>query len=169
MKVDKLQEELHRLQELHSEGTLSNEEFTQAKAIVLEQFSIADVTNSTEQIILASTEKRDVDQNQWTMFLHLSLLTGYIVPFSGVIISILIWQLKKKEIPLLDVHGKNMINWEISKFIYGIVSIWLSAIFIGFLLLAALAGCNLVFVIIAALKARNGKVWQYPLAIPFLK
>jgi len=40
------------------------------------------------------------------MFLHFSLLAGYVVPIAGLIAPIIIWQLKKNELPGLDEHGK---------------------------------------------------------------
>jgi uncharacterized Tic20 family protein len=40
---------------------------------------------------------------------------------------------------------------------------------IGIPLLFALSVTHIVFVIIAGIKANNGEVWKYPLAITFFK
>jgi uncharacterized Tic20 family protein len=44
------------------------------------------------------------------MLLRLSMLAGYMVPMAGLIVPIVIWQLKKAELPVLDPHGKNAVN-----------------------------------------------------------
>jgi uncharacterized Tic20 family protein len=62
------------------------------------------------------------EQKQTGMFLHLSQLINLILPFGGIIAPILIWQLKKEEIPALDAHGKMVVNWIISSLIYWVVS-----------------------------------------------
>jgi len=66
-------------------------------------------------------------------------------------------------------HAKNALNWQLSSIIYYIVSFILMIILIGFLLLFAVYIVNIVFSIIAAVKASEGETWKYPLSIPFLK
>lgn len=109
------------------------------------------------------------EQKQTGMFLHLSQLLNFVVPFGGVVAPVLIWQLKKDEIPALDAHGKMVANWMISSLIYGIVSLILCIVLIGILGLLALAVTSIVFPIIGAVKANNGEHWEYPLTIKFLK
>ena len=71
--------------------------------------------------------------------------------------------------PALDAHGKMVVNWMISSTIYAVVSIVLCLILVGFLMLIALAIVGILFPIIGGIKANNGELWQYPLAIRFLK
>src|SRR5262249_11468845 len=106
---------------------------------------------------------------QWAMFLHLSLLAGFVVPLAGLVLPIVIWQLKKTELPELDVHGKIVVNWIISMIIYGFVSAILILVLIGIPLLIAVGIVGIVFPIIGGIKANNGEVWKYPLSIPFVK
>ena len=82
---------------------------------------------------------------------------------------ILIWQLKKAELPGLDVHGKNATNWMISALISAVVGFILTRAIIGGPLLIVLGVLGVVFPIIAAINANNGVVWQYPLTIQVLK
>ena len=111
----------------------------------------------------------DSQTRQMALFLHLSQFLGYVVPIAGKIVPILIWQLKKNEMPGLDEHGKNVTNWIISMFIYAIISGILCLILIGFPMVLALIVMEIVFPIIGGIKANNGEVWKYPLAIPFFK
>lgn len=109
------------------------------------------------------------DIGQWALFLHLSQFAGYIVPFAGWIAPILIWQLKKAEMPALDPHGKVVMNWIISELIYFAVSIILVFVVVGIPLLVALLLLGIIFPIMGAIKAGDGIVWKYPLSITFLK
>ncbi len=109
------------------------------------------------------------EERQMGMFLHLSQLINVIVPMGGIVAPIVLWQVKKDEMPALDAHGKAVVNWLISSVIYIVISLVLSIILIGFLTLFAVMILALVFPIIGAIKANNGELWEYPLAIRFLK
>ena len=60
------------------------------------------------------------ETRNWAMFLHLSLLSGFLIPFAGLIAPIVIWQLKKEEMPEIDAHGKMVANFILSMLIYGV-------------------------------------------------
>jgi uncharacterized protein len=109
------------------------------------------------------------EAQMWAMFLHLSQLGNFLVPFSGVVAPIVIWQLNKDKMATIDEHGKVVVNWMISAFIYAIVCALLVLLLIGIPLLIVLAVLGVVFPIIGGIKANNGEVWKYPLSITFLK
>lgn len=62
---------------------------------------------------------RDREVRQWAMFLHFSLLAGYVVPLAGLVAPIIIWQVKKADLPELDAHAKIVLNWLISLDLWG--------------------------------------------------
>jgi len=66
-------------------------------------------------------------------------------------------------------HARRALNWQLSLLLYGFVSGALVLVLIGIPLLLALAACDFVFCVIAAVKAADGARWNYPMAIPFLK
>lgn len=109
----------------------------------------------------------DQDTRQWATFIHLSLLAGVLVPGAGFILPIILWQVKKDELPGIDAHGKVVANWLVSALIYGIASSLLLFVLIGFPLLGILALLALAFPIIGAIKANEGVLWPYPLSIRF--
>ena len=119
--------------------------------------------------LVAQTTEVEQQTRQMAMFLHLSVLAGFIVPFAGLIVPILIWQMKKDELPLIDVHGKNVVNWIISALIYTVICFILWFVLIGIPLSIALGLIGIIFPIIGAIKGNNGEVWKYPLTISFLK
>jgi uncharacterized protein len=118
-----------------------------------------------------TTEKgaSDNDFRTWAMVLHLSLLAGYtVVPLVGLIAPIVIWQIKKNEMPAIDEHGKIVVNWIISSLIYSAIGFVLMFILIGVPILIALYVLGIVFPIIGAIKANSGIAWKYPLSINFI-
>jgi hypothetical protein len=115
-------------------------------------------------VMHTSTDERT---RQWSLILHLSQFAGYLVPGLGFIAPILIWQIKKAELPGLDPHGRAVTNWMISLIIYLGAAFLLAFVLIGMPLLVILGILGVVFPIVGALKASNGQVWKYPLAIPF--
>jgi uncharacterized Tic20 family protein len=54
-------------------------------------------------------------------FLHLSALTQYIIPFGNYIFPIIIWSAKKNESEFVDANGKNVLNFQLSLFLYSVV------------------------------------------------
>ena len=109
------------------------------------------------------------DEKQMGMFLHLSrLLDAFVFPI-GAVVTVVLWQTQKDKMPALDAHGKMVTNWLISSLIYGVASIVLMFVLIGFLTGFALWIMMIVFPIIGGIKANNGELWEYPLTIKFLK
>jgi len=121
----------------------------------------------------SNTETRTIpntkEVGQWALFLHLSQFAGYLVPLAGWIAPIIIWQLKKAEMPALDAHGKVVANWILSEIIYGAISVILVFVAIGIPILIVLFVLGIIFPIIGAIKAGDGIVWKYPLSISFFK
>jgi hypothetical protein len=156
-------DEIERLNRLRESGAITEDEFVQAKLRVLNPAA----TPEDRRVPPAA----DVEQQtrEWAMFLHLSQLLGFLVPLGGLIAPILIWQLKKTELPGLDAHGKVVLNWVLSALIYFVAAGLLTLILIGIPLLLAVVVLTAVFPIIGGVKANNGELWRYPLSIQFLK
>jgi len=105
--------------------------------------------------------------NQWAMALHLSVFAGYAIPFAGLVAPIIIWQVKKEQMPEIEVHGRIVCNWILSFLIYMAISIALWLIGIGFFITWFLGLLALIYPIIGAVKASNGEAWPYPGSIRF--
>ncbi len=115
------------------------------------------------------TPDANKDLRTWAIILHLSVLSGLAVPMAGLIVPVVIYLLKKDQLPALTPHAHVVFNWLISAIIYAVVSFILMVVGIGVLLLLALALLSLIFPIIGAIKASEGTVWPYPLSIQFFK
>lgn len=158
-----LTDELERLQRLHRDGTLTDAEYARAKAAVLDAPARVPADRRGDDAALAGGDER-----QWAMFVHLALLAGLVVPLAGFVLPIVLWQMKKGEMPGIDAHGREVTNWMISSLIYWVVCAALAFVLIGIPLLIALVVVSFVFPIIGGLKANDGVLWRYPLTIRFL-
>ena len=102
----------------------------------------------------------------WCVACHLSALAGFVLPAFGHILGpLIVWLVKRGDSSEIDAHGKEALNFQISMLIYNIVAGVLCLLLIGFALLAVLHILNVVFVIIAALKASEGQLYRYPLTL----
>ncbi len=103
------------------------------------------------------------------MLCHLIALVGFIIPLGSIIGPLVIWLVKKDEMPFVNDQGKESLNFEITMLIGVIICLILTFVVIGLFLLVALGIYWLVFVIIAAMKANEGIAYRYPYAIRLIK
>lgn len=121
----------------------------------------AKTTATTDVCATCGTKVTDKENNTLPILTHvLGLLTGWLGP--------LIILLATSEEPAKN-HARMALNWQLSFVIYALVSTLLALIFVGFFLLIAISILDVVFCIMAAVKAERGELWKYPITIPFLK
>lgn len=117
-------------------------------------------------------EPADPVLRRWTVILHLSALAGMVVPFGNILAPLVIWLVKKPEIPALNPAGKAVLNFQISYTIYIIGSVIAFGIFaclvVPIVLPIAVSIAWLVLTIIGAVKASNGERYQFPLVMKLI-
>ena len=89
--------------------------------------------------------------------------------FTGFVGALVIWLIKKEESPWVDKQAKEALNFQISIAIYFFVAFLTTFILIGAILMPLVYIFNLVFCIIATIKANNGEEYSYPLCIRLIK
>jgi len=110
------------------------------------------------------------DERMWAMFCHLAALSALLgIPFGNVVGPLIVWLIKRNEMPMVDEHGKKSLNFQITMAIAGAIAFLSVFVLVGFALLPAVAIFALICTIIAAVKASNGEQWDYPLSIKFIK
>jgi len=123
------------------------------------------------------TEEMSKDARMWAMFCHLGGLAGLlpILPAIGSVIApLIIWQVKKDDFTFVDEQGKEAVNFQISMLLYAIIGTvaclvtCVGAVLIPFFL-PIVGIVDVVFLLIAAIKANNGQHYRYPLSIRFIK
>ena len=149
-------DEIEKLNQLRQSGAITEEEYQTSKSALLRE---QQTPESKPNQMTVSTQ---MDEKTWTILLHLSQFCGFLIPLAGLVVPIVLWQIKKKESPLIDQHGRIVANWMLTAFIAGVVFFMLSFILIGIPLLVLLGVLCIVFPIVGAIKANDGIAWPYP-------
>jgi uncharacterized Tic20 family protein len=111
-------------------------------------------------------EQKPATQDERTM----AVLSHVLTFVAGFLAPLIIYLLKKDESAFVREHAKESLNFQISIFIYAMISVVLIfAFFIGILGLIVLGILSFVTVIIGTIKASEGKPYRYPLCIRIIK
>lgn len=106
----------------------------------------------------------------WAIFCHLSAFLMFILPPIGNILGpLLVWCIKKDQMPAVNEEGKESLNFQISMTIYMFVAglLWIFAI--GGLLMFGLVLANIMLVVAASIKTSNDEKFHYPGTIRFIR
>ncbi len=110
------------------------------------------------------------DERMWGMFCHLAALAAFVgIPLGNILGPLIVWLIKRDEFPFVADQGKESLNFQISMSIYGLICIPLMFVVIGIFLLFALMIVDVVFIVIATMKANEGTLYRYPLTIRLIK
>ena len=96
------------------------------------------------------------------MIAHLSALAAFVVPFGNMLGPLIVWQMKKEEMPLAGAEALEALNFHITVSIAFVAAIILSVVLIGFLLMPVIGIGALAFTIIGAIQANQGTPYKYP-------
>ena len=110
------------------------------------------------------------EDKQLLVLTHLSQLLDFVTGIGGFIVPLVLWLTKKDEVFDMDRHGKAILNFRISMFIYILICIPLILLLgLGIIGIIAIAFGYLIFPIIKAIKASNNEAPSYPFSITFIK
>jgi len=132
----------------------------------------SDVTNSSW--VTGEIEK---DARVWAMVCHLAGLAGLspLLPIIGSAVApLVIWQLKGEKFPFVAEQGRRAVNFQLSMLLYCTVAVGICFVTLVGIRLIPVIFCvaglvDLIFVLIAAVKANQGEHYRYPLTIRFFK
>ncbi|MGK0454820.1 MAG: putative Tic20 family protein [Paraglaciecola sp.] len=110
------------------------------------------------------------ENKQLLVLTHLSQLLDFVTGIGGFVVPLILWLTKKDEIRNMDAHGKAILNFRISMFIYILICIPLILLLgMGIIGLIAIGFFYLIFPIINAIRASNNEAPKYPFSIKFIK
>ncbi len=110
------------------------------------------------------------ENNQLVVMAHLSQLLDFVTGMGGFIVPLILWLTQKDYVANMDTHGKSILNFQISMFIYAIICVPMILLLgLGILGLIAIGIISFIFPIINAIKASNGEQPSYPFSIQFVK
>ena len=126
-----------------------------------------------------------IQDNSFIVWLHLSVLLGYVLPLGNIIVPLILWINNRNKIDCVDSQGKNIINFQIifSIILFVIILFSISTILIfskatdilfyyqfGFLLTMLLPILNFIYPIINAIRISKGTLKNfYPTIIRFIR
>ena len=107
----------------------------------------------------------------YAMWNHLSgLLSLTEIPLIGVLVTYIVWRVRRDESEFLDDHGREAFNFQVSLALYALMLVILliptfGLASIGFLGLLIL---KLIGIIRGAIVASRGEIYRYPMCIRFV-
>lgn len=126
--------------------------------------------NTASSTIEGSRENAMREDNQMLVITHLSQLLDLITGIGGFIVPLILWLTQKDKVAGMDFHGKMILNFQISMFIYSLICIPLIFLFgLGIIGLIGIALIMLILPILNAIKVGNGETPNYPLSIQIIK
>ena len=102
------------------------------------------------------------EERTWSVVAHLSALSALFIPFGHLLGPLVIWLIKRNEMPMVDRHGKEALNFQITVTLAAFVCGLLMVVGIGVVLLFVLLVADAVLVIMAAVKTSRGETFSYP-------
>ena len=110
------------------------------------------------------------DEQNWAMGCHLAALSGFIIPFGNIVGPLVIWLIKRAEMPQVEAHGKESLNFQITVLIAFVICLVLTLVLIGVVLMFVVGIGALVLTIMAAVKVSNGQFdYKYPFTLRLIK
>lgn len=102
--------------------------------------------------------------------IHFSALVGLLGNGIGFLVApLVIWFVKRDDDPILDEHGKEAVNFQITMMATLLVMVPLVFVGIGVIGLIAVGVLMVVLPVVAGVKALNGEDFRYPLTHRFIK
>lgn len=112
------------------------------------------------------------EERTWAMVAHLSAFAIYFSGVGHIVGPLIIWLIKKDQMPFVDDQGKEALNFQIAWTLYLIANFVLFFTIIGAVvaipLFFLLPIFHIVCMIVAAVKAYEGVPYRYPLSIRFI-
>lgn len=96
----------------------------------------------------------------------MAILSHVLTVVAGFLAPLIIYLIKKDESAFVREHAKESLNFQITAFI---IMIGLAITVIGILLIWVVGILALVFVILATIKASEGKLYKYPFNFRLIK
>jgi hypothetical protein len=114
-------------------------------------------------------------ERQWAMFAHLSALIAMWFGYLTFLGPLIIWLIKKSEMPYVDQQGKEAINFHLNMLGWAIVMGLVAVVTLGIGLIivaplgVALVIYSIIMPIVAAGSCNSGEPYRYPYVFRIVK
>jgi uncharacterized Tic20 family protein len=114
------------------------------------------------------------EERTWAMLAHLGTLAGSVIPFGNLLAPFIVWLVQKDKSDFVNKHAKESLVFQIALMIVitllallVIVTLGVGLILAGPLILALFLA-DLIYMILATVRANEGKIWEYPITSRFV-
>ena len=105
------------------------------------------------------------DERTWAILVHASAFLGVFVPFGNILGPLVVWLIKREESEFVDANGKQALNFQITWSVIIVLALFSLLVGIGLLLVPIVALAWAILVVIAAVRASENEVYDYPLTV----
>ena len=106
----------------------------------------------------------------WAALAHASALIGLLGNGIGFLLGpLVVWFVKREESAFVNEQGKEALNFQMTMLIAMILAGILSFALIGIPTLIGLVIVDVVFSVVAAVKANEGVAYRYPFSVRFIQ
>lgn len=106
------------------------------------------------------------DARNWAMACHLVALVGLLGNGIGFFVGpLVVWLIKREDHPFIREQGTEAVNFQLTMIGAMFISAILIFAVVGIVLLPLLVLVDVVFTVIAGIKAADGEHYRYPLSI----
>jgi uncharacterized Tic20 family protein len=99
----------------------------------------------------------------------MALLSHILTIVAWFIAPLIIYLLRKDESTFVAEHAKESLNFQITMLVFYVISGILVLLLIGLLFIWILSIVNLILVVVATIKAGEGKLYRYPINFRIIK
>jgi uncharacterized Tic20 family protein len=99
----------------------------------------------------------------------MALLSHILTIVAWFIAPLIIYLLRKDESTFVAEHAKESLNFQITMLVFYVISGILVLLLIGLLFIWILSIVNLILVVVATIKAGEGKLYKYPINFRIIK
>jgi uncharacterized Tic20 family protein len=117
----------------------------------------------------AAASSGDKTERTMAMLCHLLAFSGLIIPLGHILGPLILWLVKKDSMPMVNEHGKESVNFQITLTIVGVVCGITAFLIVPILIAIVVAIAAIVLVIMKAIKANEGQSVRYPYTLRLIK
>jgi uncharacterized Tic20 family protein len=119
---------------------------------------------SRSALLDSSVHVVSAEERNFAVLAHLGAFAVCLFPLGHVLAPLLVW-LFRRDSAFTERHAREALNFQLSITGYALVATVLALVFVGFLLLAALAVFDVICAITAARRASAGEDYEYPFSV----
>lgn len=97
----------------------------------------------------------------------LLLFTG--IPLANFLVCYWLWIRHRHKSEIIDSQGKEVLNFQITLYLYLLIAFFLALVIIGLFFIPILLLLHLVFTLFALFRVASGSAFQYPMNIPIIQ